>query len=152
MIERDKFIKQTNNLIRYYEGKVSPIKDYLKTVIIYSKKIDDILTKSIFDVVEANDKVKMTIEIVCFYTDLNLENLIDIANRGSFITPFEVEFMEYFLIHKKEIRKPLQWAQICALYSKYNTMTLDYIVKGMLEDFNKEIGFKLTLAELWKSS
>lgn len=149
MIERDKFIRETNNLIKLYKGKKSAIKNYLKTVVSYSAKLDTLKLKNVHDLASKQDELNMLIEIVCFYTDLEINKLISVSNPGTFLIPFDIEFMEYLLIHKKEIKGVLKWSQICELNYKYNELKVNYIAKGLIEDFNLTIGTKLKIKELW---
>jgi hypothetical protein len=151
MIERDNFIRQTNNLIGKFKDSKSPIKEYLKTVCIYSEKIDTLKTKNIHELKTELDRIQMFIEIICFHVNIGLETFISFTPLGSFIIALSDDFMEYFLMHKNETKELIKWDMICELQDKYNQAKLETLVSGNLCDFNIEIGKDLKLIDLWEN-
>lgn len=148
MKERDKLIKETNKLIKFYADKNSPIKNYLRVVHDYFLKVDTLQLQNIFEEITERQKSEMFIDLLKYCSDVELNNFYSICRSG-LIIPFDIDFMEWFYKKKKELKRKLKWSEIVELNYKYGLLQIEFI--GKYDDFNTEIAKNIKISEIWNA-
>ena len=148
MRERNKLIKETNKLIKFYADKNSPIKNYLRVVHDYFLKVDTLQLQNIFEEITERQKSEMFIDLLKYCSDVELNNFYSICRPG-LIIPFDIDFMEWFHKKKKELKRKLKWSEIVELNYKYGLLQIEFIYK--CDDFNTEIAKNIKISEIWNA-
>lgn len=128
------YIEQTAAILEKYATN----RQILKYVDTGYKFISELKTNQNINVIDLlNEKTEMELFYeVLYFTKTDIYNFRR-ATRHGFIVPLSPEFMQWFLINAKQLKRPIEWNQLTTLNYKFD----------MLKLFNKHEN--LTIKQIW---
>lgn len=149
MIYEQKYIQETENLIKFYQDKkAQSIKEYIVTCHNYINELRNLDTIKILDELEYEKAFNQVLELVEETFRPNAFNsIIDNAN----LRLLDSEFIVYILGVQKSLKKPIRWQLLIDLQFKYSMIRIKWLCEnGFNADFESYAIQNITLNELFK--
>jgi len=149
MIYEQKYIQETENLIKFYQDKKSqPIKEYILTCHNYISELRNLDTIEIFTELEYERAFFKVLSLVkeTFRPD-EFKSIVS----DSIVRYLSSEFIVYILGVQKQLKQPIKWNLLIDLQFKYSMIRIKWLCEnGFNSDFESYAIENITLTELFK--
>jgi len=149
MIYEQKYIQETENLIKFYQDKkAQPIKEYILTCHNYINELRNLDTIEIFTELEYERAFNQVLSLV--EETFRPDQFVSIIN-GSIVRYLSSEFIIYILGVQKQLKKPIKWNLLIDLQFNYSMVRIKWLCQnGFNSDFESYAIQNITLNELFK--
>jgi len=152
MIYEQKYIQETENLIKFYQDKKSqPIKEYILTCHKYISELRNLDTIEIFTELEYEQAFKQVLSLVkeTFRPD-NFNSSFPTLSH-TLVHWLDDEFMVYVLGVQSQLKQPIKWDLLIDLQFKYSMIRIKWLCENCFNsDFEIYAIENITLIELFK--
>jgi hypothetical protein len=152
MIREQQYIKQTDELIRFYKDKKNQsVINYILTCHYYIKELRNIDTIEVFTELEYEKAFKMVLSLVeeTFRADYFNSSFSELSD--TLVHWLDDEFIVYILGVKEQLKKPIKWKLLIDLQYKYSMARIRWLcINGFTEDFESFAIQNIPISELFK--
>ena len=149
MIYEQKYIQETQNLIKFYQDKkAQPIKEYILTCHNYINELRNLDTIDLFTELEYEKAFNQVLSLVeeTFRPD-QLYSVID----GSNLRLLDECFIVYICGVQNSLKKPIKWNLLIDLQFNYSMVRIKWLCQnGFNSDFESYAIKNITLTKLFK--
>jgi hypothetical protein len=140
--------RETASLLRYYEGKDSPVLKYIERT---EKYIGELEKKAQFiDLLEKLEHTELFTSMLCLVKEIFPPDQFLSVVRSGYVKVFSVEFMEYLMSRKNELNRKLTWEQLCDLDYKYENWRVKWLLGNNFTGDSLDYAMKnISLKMLW---
>lgn len=151
MINEQKYISETENLINFYRDKKNTaIKEYILTCHNYINELRNLDAIKTFTELEYE---KAFNQVLCLVEETFRPDQFKSVVSDSLVHWLDDEFIVYILGVQKQIKKPLKWNLLIELQFKYSVVRIHWLVKnGFNSDFESYSIQNIKLTDLWTNS
>lgn len=149
MIYEQKYIQETENLIKFYQDKkAQSIKEYILICHNYINELRNLDTIELLDELEYEKSFNQVLNLVEeTYRPNTFNSVIDSRN----LRILDAEFIVYILGVQKSLKKPIKWKLLIELQFKYSIVRIKFLCQnGFNFDFESYAIQNITLNDLFK--
>jgi len=149
MINEQKYIKETENLIKFYQDKkAQSIKEYILTCHNYINELRNLDTIELFTELEYERAFNQVLSLVEeTFRPNTFNSIIDNAN----LKLLDEGFIVYIIGVQKSLKKPIKWNLLIDLQFNYSMIRIKWLCQnGFNSDFESYAIQNITLNELFK--
>jgi len=152
MINEQKYIKETENLIKFYQDKkAQSIKEYILTCHNYINELRNLDTIELFTELEYEKAFKQILSLVEETFRPNHFNSSFPTLSDTLVHWLDDEFIIYIFGVKNQLKKPIKWNLLIDLQFNYSMLRIKWLCKnGFNSDFESYAIQNITLNELFK--
>lgn len=149
MIYEQKYIQETENLIKFYQDKkAQSIKEYILTCHNYINELRNLDTIELLTELEYERAFNQVLSLV--EETFRPDQFISIIN-GAIVRYLSSEFIVYILGVQKSLKKPIKWNLLIDLQFNYSMVRIKWLCQnGFNSDFESYAIQNITLNELFK--
>lgn len=150
MIYEQKYIKETEYLINFYQDKkAQSVKEYILTCHRYINELRNIDVIGLVDELEYG---KLFMSILALVEETFRPDEFVSVIDGTIVRYLDEEFMIYFIGVQSQLRKPIRWNMLIDLQLKFSVEEIKFnISTGFSEDFTQYAISKIKLTDLFNS-
>jgi len=152
MIYEQKYIQETENLIKFYQDKKNQsIKEYILTCHNYISELRNLDTIELFTELEYEKAFKQVLSLVKETFRPDHFNSSFPALSDTLIHWLDDEFIVYILGVQSQLKQPIKWNLLIDLQFKYSIVRIQWLCKnGFNSDFESYSIKNIKLIELFK--
>lgn len=152
MIYEQKYIQETENLIKFYQDKkAQPIKEYILTCHYYINELRNLDTIELFTELEYERAFSQVLSLVEETFRPDHFNSSFSALSDTLVHCIDDEFIVYILGVQKQLKKPIKWNLLIDLQFNYSMIRIKWLCQnGFNLDFESYAIQNITLNELFK--
>lgn len=152
MIREQKYIQQTENLIKFYKDKNNnSIKEYILTCHSYISELRNIDAIEIYTEHEYKKAFNRVLSLVEETFRPDYFNSSFSALSDTLVHYLDSEFIVYMLGVQTQLKKPIKWNLLIDLQVKYSMVRIKWLCQnGFSEDFERFAIKNIPISELFK--
>lgn len=152
MILEQRYIQQTDELIRFYQDKKNQsVKEYILTCYAYINELRSVDAIEIFTELGYEKAFRQVLSLVkeTFRPDYFNSSFPEICD--TLVHWLDSEFIVYILGVQDQLKRPIEWKLLIDLQYKYSMARIKWCLKyGFNEDFEIFAIQNITISELFK--
>lgn len=147
-IVAQRYKRETENLIRYYEGRDSPV---LKYISVTKKYVTEVEKRGFLELLDELEHQNLFQSCLCLLKETyRPDQFFSVLSEG-YIKCFSPEFMGYILACRKQLKRKLNWKELCDLYYAYDIWRIQWLLSVHFCGDSLQYAVKnVSLKELWK--
>jgi len=149
MIYEQKYIQETENLIKFYhDKKAQSIKEYILTCHNYIDELRNLDTIELFTELEYQKAFNQVLGLV--EETFRPDQFLSVVN-GSIVRYLDDQFILYLLGVQKQLKKPIKWNLLIDLQYNFSMAEMQFNIQtGFSKDFTQFAIDKIKLTDLFK--
>ena len=152
MIREQQYIKQTDELVKFYRDKKNhSVINYVLTCYSYINELRNIDAIEIYTELEYEKAFRQVLSLVSetFRPDHFNSSFSQLSD--TLVRLLDDEFIVYMLGVQQQLKKPIKWNLLIDLQYKYSMIRMQWLCQnGFMEDFEKFAIQNIPLSELFK--